>query len=642
MCGIAGVVRFDADKLGEGPGRMVAALRHRGPDDAGLAYFDTVRGAALGTRPADAEAANAALGMARLSIIDLSAAGHQPMANEDGSVWIVFNGEVYNFAEVRPWLEARGHRFRSRADTEVLLHAYEEEGIDCLERFRGMFGLAILDLPRHRLCLVRDRLGLKPVKYLVDPRLFAFASELKALAVLPEMPRRLDPVAVEEYLAFRYVPTPRTGIEGVCKLPPASILELDLATGTHRIFRYWKPPRGIQIPRPEREVLAEAQAQFDEAVALRLIADVPVGVFLSGGLDSSAVVASAARVQADLRTYAVGFDDPRFDELEYARAVAQRFGTQHHELVVRPDLGQDLEAIVRAFDEPFADPSAIPSYYLAKATAAHVHVALNGDGGDELFGGYKRYAVHRRTRHWQRWLPSRRGWLLSGAHLIPFEVDKKRWRGRLGRLLLEASLPYERAYQLRFSGMDVRTREAIRGPWLRERASGQDPLDRMARAFAELPEGHPATRLQDVDLETYLPDDILVKSDLAGMAHSLEARSPFLDHRFVEFALGLPPAWRTHRKVLLRRMLAGSLPTQILARKKMGFNPPIEGWIRGGLSGMVQEALLSPASASRSLFDRGTVRTMVAYHLSGQGNLGEQLWLLLALELWLRAFGVAL
>jgi asparagine synthase (glutamine-hydrolysing) len=642
MCGIAGLVRFDGKTVGGRVDRMVATLRHRGPDDAGTAYFDTVRGVPVGTRAADADEANAGLGLARLSIIDLSPAGHQPMANEDGTVWISFNGEVYNFGEVRPWLMERRHRFRSRTDTEVLLHAYEEEGLGCLERFRGMFGMAILDLPKRRLFLARDRLGLKPVKYVATDAYFAFASELKALCALPEVSRRLDPLAVEEYLAYRYVPAPRTGLEGIQKLPPASILELDLTTGKHRISSFWAPPHGSTLPRSDEEVLDEAQKRFDEAVALRLIADVPVGVFLSGGLDSSAVVASAARVQQDLRTYSVGFEDPRFDELTYARQVAQRFGTRHHELVVRPAIGEDLEAIVRAFDEPFADPSAVPSFYLAKATAAHVRVALNGDGGDELFGGYKRYHVHRRTWAWQRWLPARRGWLAPAVSAFAFEVDKKRWRGKLRRLILEASLPYGRAYQLRFSGMDARMREAIEAPWLRERTWGYDPLDRLARAFAALPDRSPETSLQDVDLVGYLPNDILVKSDLAGMAHSLEARSPFLDHRFVEFALQLPQRWRTRQKFLLRRMLADALPPGLLNRKKMGFNPPIEGWIRGELSGIVQEALLGQDAASASLFDRQTVRTMVDRHLTGRGNLGELIWQLLVLEVWIRSFRVTL
>jgi len=642
MCGIAGLIRFDGEKVGEGVGRMVEALRHRGPDDAGLAFFDTARGVAVGTGPGDPGDANAALGFARLSIIDLSPAGHQPMANEDGTIWIAFNGEVYNFAKVRPWLEAQGHRFRSRTDTEVLLHAYEEEGIRCLERFRGMFGLAILDLPRRRLFLVRDRLGLKPVKYVAQARFFAFASELKALCGLPEVSRQLDPVAVEDYLAYRYVPAPRTGLEGVCKLPPASVLELDLTTGRFSITQYWSPPRGPAVPRAEAEILAEARRRFDEAVALRLIADVPVGIFLSGGLDSSAVVASAAQTRDGLRTYTVGFDDPRFDELAYARVVAQRFGTQHHELIVRPTLREDLDAIVCAFDEPFADVSAVPSYYLAKATGAHVRVMLNGDGADELFGGYKRYRVHRRTRGWQGLLPPRREWLASAARLVPFEPDKKGWRGRLGRLFLEASLPYERAYQLRFSGMDSRTREALRGPWLREHTRGHDPLDRLARFFTPPKGEDAAVRLQDVDLVTYLPDYILVKSDMAGMAHSLEARAPFLDHQFVEFAVQLPARWRTGRKVLLRRMLADRLPPEILGRKKMGFNPPIEGWIRGELSGMVRETLTGPAGFTGALFNAGTVRAMVDHHLGGRGNLGEQIWLLLVLEVWMRAFGVSL
>lgn len=642
MCGIAGLIRFDGTAVGERLERMVAALRHRGPDDAGTAYFDTERGVAVGTGAADARGANAGLGLARLSIIDLSAAGHQPMANEDQTVWIAYNGEVYNFGDVRPWLEESGHRFRSRTDTEVLLHAYEEEGLRCLARFRGMFGLAILDLPKRRLFLVRDRLGLKPVKYVATDTFFAFASELKGLCALPEVSRRLDPLAVEDFLTYRYVPAPRTGLEGIRKLPPASILELDLTTGTHRISAFWGPPRGPALPRSDADVLAEARERFDEAVALRLIADVPLGVFLSGGLDSSLVVASAARARARLRTYTVGFDDPHFDETVYARTVAQRFGTDHHELVVRPTIGADLGTIVRAYDEPFADPSAVPSFYLARATGAHVRVVLNGDGGDELFGGYKRYRAHRRTRAWQRWLPAGRGWLASAAGAIPFEADKKRWLGRIGRLLLEASLPYDRAYQLRFSGMDARMREAVEAPWLLDRTRGYDPVDCLAAAFARLPQGDSETSLQDVDLVRYLPDDILVKSDMAGMAHSLEARSPFLDHRFVEFTLQLPARWRTRDKILLRRLLANALPSDLLNRKKMGFNPPIESWMRGELSGTVREALLGPGAASAPLFDRRAVQALVDHHMAGRGNLGELVWLLLMLEVWMRDSRVTL
>ena len=642
MCGIAGLIRFDGKAVGEHVERMVSALRHRGPDDAGTAYFDTGRGVPVGTAAIDAAGANAGLGLARLSIIDLSPAGHQPMANEDGTIWITYNGEVYNFGEVRPWLEKLGHRFRSRTDTEVLLHAYEEEGVGCLARFRGMFGAAILDLPQRRLFLIRDRLGLKPVKYVATDAYFAFASEIRALCVLPDLSRRLDPRAVEDYLAYRYVPAPRTGLEGVGKLPPASVLELDLTTGKHRISRFWVPPHGPARVRSEADVLTEARERFHEAVALRLIADVPVGIFLSGGIDSSLVVASAARTHGNLRTYTVGFDDPRFDETVYARTVAQTFGTEHHELMVRPNIEADLGAIVLAFDEPFADPSAVPAYYVARAAGAHVRVVLNGDGGDELFGGYKRYRAHRRTRAWQRWLPAGRGWLASLAQTVPFEVDKKRWLGRLGRLLREASLSYERAYQLRFSGMDARMREAMEAPWLRERTRGYDPTDRLAAAFAELPRSDSETSLQDVDLVSYLPDDILVKSDMAGMAHSLEARSPFLDHVLVEFSLQLPVRWRTRDKVLLRRLLANELPPALVNRKKMGFNPPIESWIRGQLSGTVHAALLGPDAASTPLFDRQAIQALLDHHTSGRGNLGEVIWLLLVLEIWMRNFRVTL
>jgi asparagine synthase (glutamine-hydrolysing) len=636
MCGIAGLLRWDGDPIGDRLDRMVAALRHRGPDDAGAVGLDLC----THTRVAPAAAARAGLGLARLSIIDLSPAGHQPMANEDETVWIAFNGEVYNFAEVRPWLERRGHTFRSRTDTEVLLHAYEEDGIACLDRFRGMFGLAILDLPKRRLFLARDRLGLKPVKYVADPRFFAFASELKALLTLPEVPRRLDPIALEEYLTYRYVPPPRTGLVGIAKLPAASLLELNLDTREYRIGRYWSPPAGTRSA-GDGEVLAEARARFDEAVALRLIADVPLGVFLSGGLDSTAVVASAVRTQRRLRTYTVGFDDPRFDERGAARRVAQQFGTEHHELTVTPTIEQDLDRIVQAFDEPFADPSAVPSYYLAQATGQHVRVVLNGDGGDELFGGYKRYRAHRRTLSWQRWMPHRRGWLARLSRAVPFEADKKAWRGRLGRLLLESSLPYERAYQLRFSGLDARTLDALRGPWWRDRASGRDPLDRLTGAFATLPGREAGLRLQDVDLQTYLPDDILVKSDLAGMAHGLEARAPFLDHRFVEFAVALPARWRTGKR-LIKSLLAGAVPDAILGRKKMGFNPPIEGWMRRELSGAVRERLLAPGAATAAVFEGGAVRRMVERHQAGRGNLGEMIWLLLVLEIWMEAFEVSL
>ncbi len=636
MCGIAGLLRWDGRAIEHGLERMVAALRHRGPDDAGVTGFDLEHARTI--HPASR--ASAGLGLARLSIIDLSPAGHQPMANEDQTIWIAFNGEVYNFGEVRPWLERRGHRFTSRTDTEVLLHAYEEEGIACLERFRGMFGIAILDLPNRRLFLARDRLGLKPVKYLADPRFFAFASELKALLTLTDVPRRLDPVAVEEYLTSRYVPPPRTGLEGIAKLPAASILELDCTSRTFTITRYWAPPAGTRSMTDE-EVLAESRAAFDEAVKLRLIADVPVGVFLSGGLDSTAIVASAVRAVPSLQTYTVGFDDSRFDERPVARQVAQQFGTDHHELTITAAVAKDLDRIVGAFDEPFADPSAVPSYYLAQATGAHVRVVLNGDGGDELFGGYKRYRAHRRTITWQRWMPHRRGWLARLSHAVPFEVDKKRLRGRIGRLLLESSLPYERAYRMRFSGLDSRTLAALRGPWWDNHVTGRDPLDRLMSAFAELPARDPGLRLQDVDLATYLPDDILVKSDLAGMAHSLEARSPFLDHRFVELAVRLPVRWRSG-KLLVKRWLAESVSGEVLGRKKMGFNPPIEGWIRRELAHAVRERLLAPKAVIASILDASKVGQIVERHLGGRGNLGEMIWMFLVLEIWADAFEVSL
>ena len=645
MCGICGVLHRERGRpvSRDVLRQMIAALRHRGPDDAGT----FVRGDPLpGKEPAEAPPpANVGLGMARLSIIDV-AGGHQPMANEDGSAWVVCNGEVYNFRELRDELVGRGHYFRTRSDTEVIVHLYEEAGERVVERLRGMFAFALWDEPRERLLLARDRLGQKPLVYVDDGSRLAFASELQSLLVAPDVPRAVCAEALDDYLTYQYVPAPLTIFEGVLKLPPAHVLSVS-ATET-RLERYWSPPSETGERPDPRRCAAELRERLAAAVRMRLVSDVPLGAFLSGGIDSSIVVGlMAAATREPVRTFSIGFGERKYDELRYARMAAERFGTEHREFVVQPDAVSLLPKLVRHYGEPFADSSAIPTYYLAERTREHVTVALSGDGGDETFGGYHRYVAMRLGAAYDA-LPqaARRLWEGLADKLVaklPASAEPKTVGRRVKRFLGALARPYAERYVNWIAYFKHDEKPGLYTDAFRARLGAHDARQVLVGEFERAAGLDPVAATALVDAVTYLPNDILAKVDIASMANALEVRSPFLDHEVAAYALALPTAaklgaWGLSTKKLLRDAFAGLLPEPIRRRGKMGFGVPIAAWLRRPLRGYVQDYLLSPECLGRGYFRPDAVRRLVDEHVRGRADHADHLWALLNLELWHREF----
>jgi asparagine synthase (glutamine-hydrolysing) len=651
MCGICGELITARPGMAQRPDvalveRMCARMVHRGPDDQGVCA-----------------AGRAALGMRRLAIIDL-AGGHQPIANEDGSVWAVCNGEVYNYRELRQALVRRGHAFRTASDTEVLVHLYEEMGDACVDPLRGMFAFAVWDRRRERLLLARDRLGKKPLFYAPLPGRLTFASELQALLADPALPRALDPLAVHHYLSLQYVPAPLSMLRAVRALPAAH--RLVWASGQARVERYWRLRFTPTRPQPFEELRRQTLDTVREAVRLRLVADVPLGALLSGGVDSSAVVALMAEASArPVTTFTIDFDEGPYSEAAHARAMARHVGADHHELAVRPALLLDeLPQIVRRLDQPLADPAAVPLYALARLARAHVTVALSGDGGDEVFGGYQRYAadpladlavlIPRPAR--ERLIRAARDVLSvirdrpappgsSHAaritdHGLPPERDLA---GALERLAQAAAAP-RRASILRWgSYFDEPAKAALYDGLLRDALQGAPSSAALLGAWYDAQAGAGRLgRTLATDVHTYLPDDLLVKTDRMTMAHSLEARAPLLDHVLVELVAQAPESakvrgWQTKR--LLRAAVQGLIPDEIRTRGKQGFGVPLAGWLRGPLRPMARDLLLDATARRRGLFRPDAVVRLLAEHDVGARDHAKRLWALLCLELWLRQEG---
>lgn len=631
MCGIAGIVAANGGVDQDVLQRMSRHLRHRGPDAEG--YFITQQ---------------VGLGHRRLSIIDLGS-GEQPMTNENGTIWIVFNGEIYNFQELRARLEGLGHSFRTKSDTEVIVHAYEQYGTGCVHHFRGMFAFAIADTSRHVLFLARDRVGKKPLYYAFAGDQFVFASELQGLFQHPRLMRRPSFPAIDDYLTYGYVPGPQTAFHGVHKLPPAHTLLYHWGDekGTARelrIDRYWE-----LAYHPKEQLSLEDAAEklldvLSEAVRLRMIADVPLGALLSGGIDSSLVVALMARLtNRPIKTFSIGFDEPEFDELPFARTVSSCFGTEHHVLVVRPNALEILPTLVRHYGEPFADSSAVPSYYVASITRQHVTVALNGDGGDESFGGYDRYLGSRLADRVHR-LPKV---FLHGLSCLADRVvsdslpQRSRWR-QTKRLLQAAGLPTGPRYLHWMSFLSPTQKQSLYRPEFGEALGAYDAqrwlLDEYEAIHARV-KGVDA--LMALDVRSYLPYDLLVKVDIATMACSLEARSPLLDHKVMEFAAAQPAPYKIRRtvsKYLLKKAASQLLPSEILRRRKKGFGVPIAIWLRNDLRPLLEDTLLSSSALTAAYFDQGVLRDMVGQHASTKRDHSSALWALLWLELWHREF----
>jgi asparagine synthase (glutamine-hydrolysing) len=625
MCGICGL--FDAE--GQGTAltplvrRMADALAHRGPDNDG---FLTTPHCVLGHR--------------RLKIIDLSPLGKNPMANEDESLWITFNGEIYNYLDLRPELLRRGHRFRSQTDTEVILHLYEDEGEDFLRHLNGMFALALWDQRRGRLILARDRFGKKPIYYWSDGHRLLFGSEIKSLLADPAVPRELNPEALSTYLALGYIPCPDTIFRNIYKLPPASWLVAergpDGGVKLRGPQRYWDLRYQPDAKLTEAECTERIRALVRDAVRIRLFSDVPLGAFLSGGVDSSTVVAAMAEVSPrPVETFSIGFDESSFDELPYAEMVAKQFGTRHHTFQCTPDALEVLPTLVHHYDEPFADPSAIPTYYVSKIARQHVTVALSGDGGDEVFAGYTRYDNGMQRLHWGRLLPEP---LVRAAFRVAtdlYPVGSRGW----GILHRNSLAPLD-SYLADVSVFQPREKRKLMAEPLRASANG-DVFSLARQLAAQTGSAEFLSQMQYVDEMLYLPDDILVKVDRASMAVSLETRAPLLDYRLAEFLATVPAEMRyRHRekKYLLKKAMEGVLPREILYRSKMGFGVPLKHWFRKDAAQFTREVLLSQAARERGLFDPQEVQLCLDRHARGRRDFSGKLWTLLFFELWCRSW----
>lgn len=633
MCGIAGILSLSpkAPVIEQELRAMAGALVHRGPDDEGIAVLGGGR---------------CGLAFRRLAIIDL-AGGHQPISNESGAVWAVFNGEIYNFRELRDELIAAGHRFVTSSDSEVVVHAYEQWGSDFPRRLSGMFAIGIWDDRAGTLLLVRDRFGKKP---LVTARVgdkFYFASEAKALLALPDVPRAIDADALHEYLVLQYVPAPRSIFRGFEKLAPGH-LRLLRSDPENRSDAAPPPRPWWTIPRPTpfrgsyEQARAELGQRIEAAVKRRLIADVPLGAFLSGGVDSSIVVGMMRKLGvAPLRTFSIGFPDPRYDETAAARQVAKLFQTEHHEFLVTPRATEILDTLAYHFDEPFADSSAIPTWYVSRETRATVTVALTGDGGDEAFAGYDRYrAAQIATR--LDWAPAGlRRVLGSLAELLP-HGQAKSLGNRAYRFLRAVGKPPVERYADWVSVMnEVELHAAYRPEFLEKLCTplAERPALRFLQSVAPPDTDDPVEIAAATDYGSYLPFDLLTKVDIASMACSLECRAPFLDHELVDFALSLPTEWklgRTGGKKILKDWASSLLPWSILNRPKMGFGVPIGEWFRGDLRDILRDALFAPNALVTRVFQAQFLRRLFDDHLAGRANHAHRLWSLLMLELWNR------
>ena len=627
MCGIAGLADSTpargwargsdaADHARAQLRGMCAAIRHRGPDDEGLHVEPGV-----------------AIGMRRLAIIDL-ATGRQPIHNEDATVWVVFNGEIYNFVELRRELEARGHRFRTASDTETIVHAYDEWGEEAFGRLRGMFAVALWDRRAGTLILARDRVGIKPLYYAVAGDRLFFGSEIKSILAAGGISPALDPAALDHYLSFLYTPRDGSILEGVRKLPPGHLLRWQ--HGRAAVRRYWEIPAAEAAPASEAEAVEILRAILQDAVRSHLMSDVPLGAFLSGGVDSSLVVGLMARASAaPVRTFSIGFDDPRYDELEHARVVARHFATDHHEFVVRPDALGILDRLVAHFDEPFGDSSAIPTWYVSELARRHVTVVLSGDGGDELFGGYDRYFPHPRIAAFDRLgIPGARRLAGLAWPLLPHGMKGKNF---LRTVAKDAQGRY--LDQIGYFQRDEKS--ALLTGDMRRRLAGADAEAALGRHFARFAALPWHGQMMHFDFETYLPEDILTKIDRMSMAHSIESRVPLLDNHVVEFAARLPASLKIRggrRKHILKEAAAPLVPASILARRKRGFEVPVGVWFRGGLRELFADVLLSARARERGYFEPRFIRRLVDEHVAGRRDHTLRLWSLLIFELWHRQY----
>ena len=624
MCGICGILNFDNRVVNSDLVRkMNHTLIHRGPDGEGVFTED-----------------NIGLGHRRLSIIDLST-GDQPMSSLDGKVTIAFNGEIYNFLELKSDLEKRGHQFRTQSDTEVIIYAYLEWGKDFVRKLRGMFAIALWDSRTKTLFLTRDRVGKKPLYYYLDTRRLLFASEMKAVLEAGDVPREIDFRALDAYFSFGYVPSPLSIFKGIKKLKPGHIIQCSPEGITEE--EYWDinmadPDPGIT----EETAIEKLMELFDESVKIRLISDVPLGAFLSGGVDSSAVVAAMAKLLKGepVKTSSIGFTEKKFDELEFARLVSDKYGTDHCETIVHPNALDIIDKVVWHFDEPFADSSAIPTWYVSKVTRQNVTVALSGDGGDENFAGYtQRYGMNRFEDTIRRKIPQffRNTFIRQVAKFYP-RIDLLPKPLRLKTFLTNISLPFEQAYYRDMSFyFTPETKKQLYRPQTRQAVNGYSSFSVFEPFFNRNTNPDPVTRAQYIDIKTYMTEDILVKVDRMSMAHSLEVRAPLLDHKLMEFAATLPSKLKLNRKeskYILKKANEQRLPNDILYRKKQGFSIPLAKWVRTDMAGYIHDTIFNPQSSLGDYLDMDYVKKLWSSHISGLNDNASQIWNVFIFELW--------
>ncbi len=627
MCGIVGICslgtgrEIDLSALSA----MNASITHRGPDEDGSHH----------------EVGRVGLAMRRLSIIDLSG-GRQPISNEDETIWIVFNGEIYNFRELRRELVDRGHRFRTEADTEVIVHAYEEWGDACVSRLRGMFAFAIWDAPKRRLFAARDRVGIKQLFYTEVAGQLIFGSEVKAVLAHPSVARSLNLAAVNQYLAYLYVPEPSTLFEGIRELRAGHTLVVE--EGRTEIRPYWSLRYRVDASMTEADAVAGMRRELEEAVRVRLVADVPLGAFLSGGIDSATMVALMARHTDRVKTFSIGYSSggESFDERVYARELAERYETEHTEFEMSPDIRDLVPRLVRAFDHPCANSTAVPTWFLCEETRAHVTVALSGLGGDEVAGGYERY---RGALLGERlsWLPEPlvRGLIRPLAACLPDPKSGRQWAQRLKRFTASLSLPFDTRYFELICHQNRASREALLTARAREAIASEEPRHIYERYVAEVAEADALHRALYADLKLYLPGDLLTLMDRVSMAHSLEVRVPFLDHQLLEYAATVPAHFKVRGmrlKHVLKEVGRDLLPDGFINRRKMGFSAPLAVWFRGALRSYVEEVLAPAELARADVFQPEAVRNILDRHFSRSENLDNQIWALIAFTVWHREY----
>ena len=633
MCGIVGILS-NSNSINQSKVRsMLKKISHRGPDDEGVVSVNT-----RNNNFDESPAADLFLGHSRLSILDLSSLGHQPMSTSDKKLWITYNGEIFNFRELRDDLLIKGYKFISNSDTEVVLNAYREYGRNCLKMFRGFFAFCIYDFEKQELFLARDRLGSKPLKYYFCDKFFSFSSEINALLELDSIDKSLDYSSISQYLSLKYIPSPKTIYKNIKKLPAGSFLVFDIPKKNFFIQKYWEPKFEPKVNISYDEAKQRTKEILKDSVNIRMVSDVPVGVLLSGGVDSSSIVAALSSHSSKINTFSVGFSDSKFDERDYSRRIAKHFDTNHNEFIVEPDLNLDLEKIICNFDEPFADPSIIPSYYLSKEVAAHVKVALGGDGADEILSGYKRHNIHRRnsyTNYLPKWFMELN---LSMLKNLPVKLDKKRGLGKLSRLSESMTGNLVDSYYLRLSGFSKHQKFAL----FNEEKQLFDSVwsSEISEYFKENLNISNLDKMLCIDQMTHLPEYILTKSDISGMINGLEIRAPFIDVKFVEWANNLPDKYKTgaYSKRILKDLLSDQgIPNDIIYRKKAGFTPPLRNWLKNS-DDIIRHYFLSGDSPLNFLTPR-YLKDLYYFNIKNDYSISNQVFTLLTLGIWLNNNG---